>query len=202
MGTLIDLKGRRFGQLVVIERASDQADWPGAHWLCQCDCDTMKVVYGQNLRRGRTVSCGCKKKTHPGNLKHGYGRDGEKRTSEYLAWVNMRQRCNNPNVPQYADYGGRGITVDPAWDSFEQFLSDVGPRPTQLHSLDRIDNDQPYGPRNCCWATREAQNANRRNLGTKTMQRLPDYLEDCVSFLERHIGDIPPLLRDRLQELV
>ena|ERR1039458_4159845 len=201
MGTFIDLKGQHFGRLTVLQRAPDHRNYPGAQWLCECSCGNQKVIYGQPLRKGTTKSCGCWQKDNPSNLRHGYGRAGP-RDSEYNAWVNMRARCNNPNTPQYADYGGRGITVDPAWDNFGQFLVDMGPKPTALHSLERVDNDEGYGPDNCCWASKEVQMSNRRDLGARRLQRLPDYLEDCVSFLEDHVGGISLALRDRLKRLV
>lgn len=74
----------------------------------------------------------------------------------------MRQRCNNPNNAGYSNYGGRGITVCARWDRFETFLEDMGPRPSLLHSLDRIDNDGSYTPENCRWALQKIQGNNQR----------------------------------------
>jgi hypothetical protein len=93
------------------------------------------------------------------NTRHGQARDG-KRTPTYLSWQNMRQRCNNPNVPRWANYGGRGITVCARWNSFESFLADMGERP-EGKTLDRVDNDGNYEPGNCRWATSAEQMGNR-----------------------------------------
>jgi len=91
---------------------------------------------------------------------HGHASNG-KRSKVYGTWVDMKQRCLNPNITQYARYGGRGITVCKKWaDSFEAFYKDVGEPPTSKHTLDRINNDKGYEPKNVRWATRKEQSNN------------------------------------------
>ena len=74
----------------------------------------------------------------------------------------MRQRCENERHAYFKDYGGRGIVVCDRWKNFAAFLEDMGPRPSNKHSLDRIDNNGNYEPGNCRWATRSVQEANKR----------------------------------------
>jgi hypothetical protein len=85
---------------------------------------------------------------------------------EYYVWAAMKARCSNPKIPNYDDYGGRGITVCERWrgrNGFTNFLADMGPRPSRRHSIDRYpDNDGNYEPSNCRWATRSQQNRNLR----------------------------------------
>lgn len=83
-------------------------------------------------------------------------------TPEYNAWVNMRQRCYNENHPEYFRYGDRGVTICDDWEDYRIFLSDMGPRPTEKHSLDRINNDSGYSKENCRWADKTTQSYNQR----------------------------------------
>jgi hypothetical protein len=105
----------------------------------------------------------------------------------------MRQRCLNPKYPRYADHGGRGIKVCDQWASFETFLSDMGERPEGM-TLDRIDNDGPYSPENCRWATPSEQARNRRDnrlitLGGKAQ---------CLAAWARELTIPEHVLRHRL----
>jgi hypothetical protein len=100
-------------------------------------------------------------------LTHGHAkRDGEGRqTTEYISWLAMRSRCERPTNNRYYTHGGRGVKVCERWLKFENFLADMGKKPSPKHSVDRIDNDGHYEPSNCRWASPKEQSSNtRRNV--------------------------------------
>ncbi len=154
-----DLTGLRFGRLTIIKYIQDIKKWYG-----KCDCGGYKLANSSHLREGRIISCGCAKKENCGVhlFKHGDASGGRK-TSEYKTWKGMKERCRYVKHIAYENYGGRGIKVCERWiNSFENFLSDMGRRPTPKHTLDRIDNDGNYEPSNCKWSTRSEQRLNQR----------------------------------------
>lgn len=147
------------------------------HAVCVCDCGTEKPVRHEKLLNGSSKSCGCLAidllTTHGHTAK-----STRKNSHEYWIWNMVVQRCTNPSVKNWNDYGGRGITVCDSWLKFENFFADMGKRPTTLHSLERIDNSLGYSKENCKWATRAEQARNKRNNRMLTIDGETRHLAD------------------------
>jgi hypothetical protein len=167
----INCIGVKFGKLTAIAEAEPKIrkdrGTATRRMLCVCDCGAEKIVSVPDLRSGNTKSCGCYKAEaiKKSNTTHGMSitkaRSG-KAATEYKIWNGMRGRCTLPNHISYKYYGAKGVKVCERWDNFENFLADMGPRPSPDHSLDRFPNRSgDYSPENCRWATGKEQFANQ-----------------------------------------
>jgi hypothetical protein len=184
---LNDLTGSRYGALVALRLGEKQRKTNGAWWLCACDCGATKNLPSSDLVGGKISSCGCQHSQRIGlaGTKHGMSK-----VRTYRIWQAMRNRCNR----LHQDYSARGITYDKRWDSFENFLADMGDAAEGM-SIDRIDVNGNYEKSNCRWATREQQaNNTRANVFIDWNGK-----RQTRSQWERELGMRPTTLRSRLR---
>jgi hypothetical protein len=147
--------------------------------IFQCPCGKRFETHVQSVKAGLTRSCGC--------LQDSTRRSPKKKTSDlsrkhvlYEAWWSMLRRCRDPKNKSFKNYGARGISVCDRWLKFENFLADMGTKPSSIHSIDRMDNDGNYEPSNCQWATPDQQARNRRPPKFLGRERDPDgFMATC-----------------------
>lgn len=158
-----NLTGRVFERLTV-KAYSRPRQCPSGQvqqlWTCECECGRVVEVSTGNLTSGNSNSCGCLGRKHATEAATTHGLS---KTATYRIWRAMIHRCENKNSSYYHRYGGRGVTICKRWRaSFENFLADMGSRPSARHSIDRYpNNDGNYEPGNCRWATAREQSRNR-----------------------------------------
>lgn len=159
--TYIDMFGKKYGRLTVLEISG--ADKKGRKILrCACDCGSEVNIMAYSIISGNTKSCGCFSAEcilKGNNRKHGMCK-----TPEYKTWAGMIKRVENINGDDYKDYGGRGIKISKRWrNDFQNFLKDMGKRPSPNHSIERINNNGNYSKHNCKWVDGHHQARNKRN---------------------------------------
>src|SRR6478736_4203224 len=144
-----NLVGMKFGRLTVVNPAPDAIGSTGninARWNCVCECGKEKTIQGCHLRSGATKSCGCIRveKSKQRFTTHAHGSHDHRKNGTYTSWSAMKTRCTNPNQPGAPNYIGRGITICDRWmNSFENFLEDMGERPSG-YTIERINNNLGY----------------------------------------------------------
>jgi hypothetical protein len=162
--------------------------------LCLCECGRKFFAWAASLKTGNTQSCGCLRNTRTKTRAQEYAEPYSMRSHPlnplYNRWVGMVERCTSPASPKWKDYGGRGITVCDRWLRFDNFLADMGVPPEGL-SIDRKDNDGPYTPENCRWATAKEQRANQRTRPeSKTAAKKREAKEDRDASLDELRRDL------------
>lgn len=177
--------GSKFGLLTALQEGPRRNG--RECWECMCQCGTPRVVSRRSLLQG-TQSCGCLKSSRS---KEAHTIHGMKDTPEWRAWQGAKARITNSGGRDYARYGGRGLTMSFEWEAdFMNFYRDVGPRPSNKHSLDRIDNSLGYIPGNVRWATAKEQATNRRSTRLLTHKGLTKSITEWAAHLGINRGTL------------
>jgi len=194
----MNLVGRVFGRLTVVSEVAKREGDPDRRWLCRCECGRDVTTKCRTLVAGHSRSCGCLQRevaaAHIRIVARKNRTHGLSYSPEWNAWSSMRARCGNPSDEAYHWYGGRGITVSQEWDTFEQFIADMGMRPSPKHSLGRVDNELGYSKENCRWETWTQQQRNRRSSRMLTL----DGVTLCLTEWAEHADLFPSVLSARL----
>ncbi len=177
--TDVEAIGLRFGMLTIVARAGKDSR-NHTLWACCCDCGAKVEREMDPMRSGKTTSCGCKRVTNTASVTHGARRKtaSKELRRTYEIWAGMLARCNRVTSMAYQWYGGRGITHDPSWASFEKFLEDMGVAPDNL-TLERKKVNEWYSKSNCKWVPLSMQQANK----TTTIRVQYDGNEWCLKHL-------------------
>lgn len=178
MPAALRLEGREFVNWYVLCKGTSTST--NSKWTCVCKCGTRCDVLGFALVNGDSTSCGCRRAEE--GCRHGLSAT----SPLYCLWRNMISRCEDESNASYGRYGARGITVCDRWHDIRLFIADMDNRPSPKHQIERVDNDGPYSPENCAWATSKQQARNRRS-------NLPvciDGVTKCLREWAEHYGHV------------
>lgn len=182
MPIIQNIAGQKFGRLTAVDVSHRKAG--KTYWNCACECGESTKVTISKLRSGWTVSCGCYLKERQREARLTHGMSG---SSELQSYSNMMTRCYNPKCKSYSDYGGRGIKVCERWRGErgrQNFLEDMGNKPSRSFSIERRNVNQDYEPDNCFWADRITQGQNTRRTRNFTYNGKTQ----CMSAWNRELG--------------
>lgn len=186
----LDISNQKYGRLFALNYSHTENS--KRYWTFRCDCGAISTKRVADVTQGKTRSCGCfDKETRSSRAKT----HGLTNTQLHTVWLKIRSRCNSRSDKAYPQYGGRGIALCERWNDFENFRSDMGERPSDKHSIERIDNNKGYSPDNCRWATADEQNRNTRQNRWITFQRRKYIISD----LARHLGVDRKTLQHRVE---
>lgn len=190
MGKIVDLTGKKFGRWTV-SRLSHRAG-KALYWACRCECGNEKNVFGGDLKRGESQSCGCRARELRAKRATSHSMSYHK---AYRSFQYMRQRCENEKSDSHHLYGKRGIKICKRWSSFEKFWEDMGPTWKPGLSIERKNVNGDYKPSNCCWATPAEQAMNRRSnhLIDTPLGKMP------VTQAARNFGILPGTVFSRIR---
>lgn len=191
---LKDLTGKRFGRLLVKERAENLGH--NVRWLCVCDCGKETIVHSTSLKTGNTTSCGCYKAENARRL---YSKSKSKDLHLYAVWNGIKQRCRNKNNISYPNYGGRGIDIDDTWaDDYEIFYNwAIRSGYRKGLQIDRIDVNGNYCEENCRFVDLITQANNKRNVRLFTINGVSKTLPQwCREYKQNYY-----LARQRIDKL-
>lgn len=188
----VDMTGKKYNSITAIKIVG-VASSGDKKWLFVCDCGIEFEANGYYARSGKVISCPkcAAERTRIASVKHGLSK-----TPEFSTWTDIKSRCYNKNRKEFYRYGGRGISVCKRWlDSFDNFLADMGKRPSPNHSIERLNNNGNYEPSNCKWATMSEQQRNKRNKHLIEIDGITKHLCDWAK--ESGLNPSTILLRER-----
>ena len=172
---------KKFGRLTVLKEFKIKSR---CHWECLCECGTTKIIRADGITNGSVKSCGClHKETASRQGKVANYKHGKRHTKTYKIWEAMKRRCLNPNDHYYRYYGERGVEICAEWFNFINFYKDMGNVPDRL-TLDRIDNNGNYNPKNCRWATYKQQAENRSSNKFYNYKGIKDTLVNWTKYFK------------------